>query len=107
MLHPNSDWAAARILLALHRAPLLSLDEIDVVMAPQLADCPLTVRELQILGAKAAGLSYTATADTLGIGVESVKTIAKRAYNKIGVQKRPGIDRGLAAVVFALREGWL
>lgn len=97
--HPNSDRATERLLAAVSRAPLV--DEATLAERwPKLDGCPLSVRELQCLGGRAAGLSVAGIADVLGVSVETVKTTFKRAHTKTGAS-------GTAAVVVALRAGWL
>lgn len=97
--HPNSDRATGRLLAALRAAPLVN----EASLAerwPKLDGCPLTVRELQCLGGRAAGLSVPAIADVLGVSAETVKTTFQRAHRKMGAS-------GVRAVAVALRAGWL
>jgi len=100
--HPNADRAAERILMAIDAAP-----DVTPSGARATFDGPLTVRQLQVIGGKASGLTDVRIADLLGISTETVKFTAKKAYDRLGIEKRPGCERSVAAVACAIRSGWL
>ncbi|WP_435748027.1 LuxR C-terminal-related transcriptional regulator [Nocardioides sp. SYSU DS0663] len=56
----------------------------------RLLDLPrgLTVREFEVLGLVASGLSNGEIADRLFVSVNTVKTYVRAAYRKIGVERR-------------------
>ena len=56
----------------------------------RLLDLPhgLTIREFEVLGLVAAGLSNGQIADRLVVSVNTVKTYVRAAYRKIGVERR-------------------
>ncbi|MBC2960611.1 response regulator transcription factor [Nocardioides deserti] len=59
----------------------------------------LTVREFEVLGLVAAGLSNAEIAERLYVSINTVKTYVRAAYRKIGV------DRRAQAVVWCAHHG--
>lgn len=66
--------------------PALRLDEAVV---------GLTVRELDVAGRAAAGMTNQGIADELGISVRTVETHLQRAFAKLGVNRRADLDAAL------------
>ena len=66
-----------------------------------LADCPLTVRELECLCFAAAGASTKETARELNISHRTVEEYIARC------RKRLGAESTMAAAVQAVRQGWI
>jgi len=64
-------------------------------------DCPLTVRQHEVLLALARGLAQKQAARELGISVSTVRSHTYKIYRALGV---PGAGQAFA---LALREGWL
>ena len=62
---------------------------------------PLTPRELDVLRAAARGLGNKQIAAELGMSARTVQTHLTRVFAKLGVDSRT------AAVLLALREGWV
>lgn len=56
--------------------------------AGQVADSPLSLRELEVLRLVALGLSNLQIADQLFISLHTVKTHARRIHTKLGVERR-------------------
>jgi HD-GYP domain-containing protein (c-di-GMP phosphodiesterase class II) len=71
----------------------------DRTPAPVPSD--LTVREQEVLGLVAQGLTNQAIARRLGISAKTVNTHLEHVYAKLGVSTR------VAAVVHATRRGWM
>jgi LuxR family transcriptional regulator, regulator of acetate metabolism len=69
--------------------------------APTIPSEPLAARELEILGAYAAGLSSPEIADRLGSESGAVRETFKSAMRKLGAHSR------LQAVILAARRGLL
>lgn len=61
----------------------------------------LTPRELQAVRGICAGMAYREAADAMGISLDSVRTLVRRAYRKLGVHNRVAVKARLA------REGLL
>ena len=64
-------------------------------------ECPLTERELQILGFVAEGCSNRLIGLELGISEQTVKNHLAKVLQRLNVPDRT------AAVVLSLRNGWL
>ena len=67
----------------------------------QRPECPLTDRELQILGFVAEGCSNRLIGLELGISEQTVKNHLAKVLQRLNVPDRT------AAVVLSLRNGWL
>lgn len=113
--HPNSDRAYDRMMDALVEAPILSERLIGTTRSrrptrqPISVDCPLNVRELQVLGGYASGFPSAKIADILGgISANEVRKIAQAVYPKLGITSRSGSAAASSlAVAIAIRSGWL
>jgi len=69
--------------------------------ADQVAQIPLTPRELDVLRHVAAGMKNRAIAEELGLNEQTVKNHLSSVMHKLGVPNRTH------AVTFAVRQGWL
>jgi two-component system nitrate/nitrite response regulator NarL len=67
----------------------------------ELGLCPLSPRELQVLGMAGQGLSVRGIASDLTISPATVKTHLEHIYRKLGVRDKT------AAVASALRAGYI
>ncbi len=65
------------------------------------AGCPLSRRELEVLGGAAGGLTARALGDRFGMARQTAKNVLCDIFRKLGVSDRTG------AVVVALQRGWL
>jgi len=95
--------SARRGYMLVERRCLLALVEHDELAAPPparaAADARLTVRERQVLGLLAQGLSYEGVARALSLSAATVRTHTRRLCGKIGVRGRA------AAVRWAIANG--
>lgn len=80
----------------------LVTDEISALVAAlAAASCPLTERELEVLGCVADGLTNPEAARRLGISPATFKTHLDRVFEKTGTTRRG------SAVAIALRHAWI
>ena len=107
--HPNADRASARILLKMRTVELIDDADRTLPMSRRIAyrlpGCPLTVRQLQVVGGCACGLGNPAIAALLGVSVETVKCHLRTAARRLGVTASARLRPALVAR--CIREGWL
>lgn len=95
-----NDLAAA----ASGDSDLATLDAIEQVIAqhaPLSADCPLTLRQLQVLTAAASGETNESTARALGVSLQTVKTA------RVDLCARLQARSTSHACAIAIHYGWL
>lgn len=103
---PRDGWDDRddRLLRAVERAPLISESDINAAVdggyrIDHRGAADLTPREAEVLLCLSHGLDQKMTAETLGIGTETVQTHLKRA--RYGLKAKTTIH----AVAIALRAG--
>jgi putative nucleotidyltransferase with HDIG domain len=105
--HPVDVTCLARVgeQIGLDRATLGRLVfQLPLPIAPPRRDtdeCPLSAREVEIIGRLAAGLMYKEIAMELGIAASTVRNHLHRIYRRIGAADRT------QAVLVATERGWI
>lgn len=80
--HPNADRATARIL------EVVAPDYVAVCSWGDKVVHGWTVREIQVLGGLAGGLTYSMIAEELGLSYWTIKTYAARLHVKLGAHNQ-------------------
>jgi DNA-binding NarL/FixJ family response regulator len=89
----------AAVVRAVHKGAKPLHEDVQRILASRADHAPLTVRELEVLGLVAQGLTNRQIAHSLGVKEETIKMHVRNIMDKLQVQDRT------EAVTLALRRG--